>query len=76
MLCLQVVNEEGNIVARGTEGNLAIRVKPDRPFSLFTEYLVSSFCSVLRGKIHFTLKLITDSILDHIMTEEISVRLN
>ncbi|XP_058274080.1 acyl-coenzyme A synthetase ACSM3, mitochondrial isoform X1 [Hemibagrus wyckioides] len=36
---VQVINEEGNIVARGTEGNLAIRVKPDRPFSLFTEYL-------------------------------------
>ncbi|XP_026999100.2 acyl-coenzyme A synthetase ACSM3, mitochondrial isoform X1 [Tachysurus fulvidraco] len=36
---VQVINEEGNIVDRGTEGNLAIRVKPDRPFSLFTEYL-------------------------------------
>ncbi|XP_062843551.1 acyl-coenzyme A synthetase ACSM3, mitochondrial [Trichomycterus rosablanca] len=36
---VQVVDEEGNVVARGTEGNLAIRVKPQRPFSLFTEYL-------------------------------------
>ncbi|XP_060762029.1 acyl-coenzyme A synthetase ACSM3, mitochondrial isoform X2 [Neoarius graeffei] len=36
---VQVINDEGNIVARGTEGNLAIRVKPERPFSLFTEYM-------------------------------------
>uniref|UniRef100_A0A8B9J906 medium-chain acyl-CoA ligase n=1 Tax=Astyanax mexicanus TaxID=7994 RepID=A0A8B9J906_ASTMX len=35
---VQVVDEEGNIVPQGTEGNLAIRVKPHKPFSLFTEY--------------------------------------
>ncbi|KAL6467870.1 hypothetical protein MHYP_G00235470 [Metynnis hypsauchen] len=35
---VQVVNEEGHVVPRGTEGNLAIRVKPHKPFSLFTEY--------------------------------------
>ncbi|XP_046732405.1 acyl-coenzyme A synthetase ACSM3, mitochondrial isoform X2 [Silurus meridionalis] len=51
---VQVVNEEGTIVAPGTEGNLAIRVKPERPFSLFTEYLVSTFCSVLTGGFYLT----------------------
>uniref|UniRef100_A0A8B9J8X9 medium-chain acyl-CoA ligase n=1 Tax=Astyanax mexicanus TaxID=7994 RepID=A0A8B9J8X9_ASTMX len=39
---VQVVDEEGNIVPQGTEGNLAIRVKPHKPFSLFTEYTVST----------------------------------
>ncbi|XP_057191035.1 acyl-coenzyme A synthetase ACSM3, mitochondrial isoform X2 [Triplophysa rosa] len=35
---VQVVDEDGTIVPQGQEGNLAIRVKPHRPFSLFTEY--------------------------------------
>ncbi|XP_051985126.1 acyl-coenzyme A synthetase ACSM3, mitochondrial isoform X2 [Xyrauchen texanus] len=35
---VQVVDEDGFIVPQGQEGNLAIRVKPHRPFSLFTEY--------------------------------------
>lgn len=37
---LKVVDEDGVIVPQGQEGNLAIRVKPHRPFSLFTEYTV------------------------------------
>ncbi|XP_031416077.1 acyl-coenzyme A synthetase ACSM3, mitochondrial [Clupea harengus] len=35
---VQVIDDEGNIVPQGEEGNLAIRVKPHKPFSLFTEY--------------------------------------
>lgn len=37
---LKVVDENGVIVPQGQEGNLAIRVKPHRPFSLFTGYTV------------------------------------
>uniref|UniRef100_A0A8C7I3J6 medium-chain acyl-CoA ligase n=1 Tax=Oncorhynchus kisutch TaxID=8019 RepID=A0A8C7I3J6_ONCKI len=35
---VQVVDEAGNVLPRGVEGNLGIRVKPHKPFSLFTEY--------------------------------------
>ncbi|RXN20096.1 acyl-coenzyme A synthetase mitochondrial isoform X3 [Labeo rohita] len=35
---VQVVGEDGSVVPHGQEGDLGIRVKPDRPFSLFTEY--------------------------------------
>uniref|UniRef100_A0A672RQQ3 medium-chain acyl-CoA ligase n=1 Tax=Sinocyclocheilus grahami TaxID=75366 RepID=A0A672RQQ3_SINGR len=35
---VQVVDEDGSVVPHGQEGDLGIRVKPDRPFSLFTEY--------------------------------------
>ncbi|KAG5286026.1 hypothetical protein AALO_G00010170 [Alosa alosa] len=35
---VQVIDDEGNIVPQGKEGNLAIRVRPHKPFSLFTEY--------------------------------------
>ncbi|XP_052404246.1 acyl-coenzyme A synthetase ACSM3, mitochondrial isoform X2 [Carassius gibelio] len=35
---VQVVDEDGSVVPRGQEGDLGIRVKPQRPFSLFTEY--------------------------------------
>ena len=36
----QVVDEAGEVLPRGEEGNLGIRVKPHKPFSLFTEYTV------------------------------------
>ncbi|CAG5132893.1 unnamed protein product [Candidula unifasciata] len=36
---LQVVDDDGNILGPGTEGNLAIRVTPIRPVGLFTKYL-------------------------------------
>lgn len=36
----KVIDENGSVVPQGQEGNLGIRVKPDRPFSLFTEYTV------------------------------------
>ncbi|XP_046884416.1 acyl-coenzyme A synthetase ACSM3, mitochondrial isoform X2 [Hypomesus transpacificus] len=35
---VQVVDEAGEVLPRGEEGNLGIRVKPHKPFSLFTEY--------------------------------------
>ncbi|XP_029929410.1 acyl-coenzyme A synthetase ACSM3, mitochondrial [Myripristis murdjan] len=35
---VQVVDDDGAVLPRGEEGNLAIRVKPLKPFSLFTEY--------------------------------------
>uniref|UniRef100_UPI003AAC4940 acyl-coenzyme A synthetase ACSM3, mitochondrial n=1 Tax=Centroberyx gerrardi TaxID=166262 RepID=UPI003AAC4940 len=35
---VQVVDEKGAVLPKGVEGNLGIRVKPHKPFSLFTEY--------------------------------------
>ena len=35
---LQVIDDELNIVPPGTEGNIAIRVNPERPAGLFKEY--------------------------------------
>ncbi|CAL8345418.1 unnamed protein product [Merluccius merluccius] len=35
---VQIVDDEGTTLPKGAEGNIGIRVKPDRPFSLFTEY--------------------------------------
>ncbi|XP_010892904.2 acyl-coenzyme A synthetase ACSM3, mitochondrial isoform X1 [Esox lucius] len=35
---VQVVDEAGNVLPRGVEGNIGIRVKPHKPFCLFTEY--------------------------------------
>ncbi|XP_039216387.1 acyl-coenzyme A synthetase ACSM5, mitochondrial-like [Crotalus tigris] len=35
---VQVVDDEGNIQPPGKEGNLAIRIKPKRPFCLFLRY--------------------------------------
>ncbi|NXH04025.1 ACSM3 synthetase, partial [Loxia leucoptera] len=42
LLCLsflQIVDEHGAVVPKGEEGTIAIRVKPTRPFCLFSEYL-------------------------------------
>ncbi|WP_375167432.1 AMP-binding protein [Desulfofundulus thermocisternus] len=35
---VQVIDEEGNILPPNTEGDVAIRVKPERPVGLFKEY--------------------------------------
>lgn len=48
VLCLEVIDDEGNIVPQETEGNLAIRVKPYKPFSLFTEYTVITAWAIIR----------------------------
>lgn len=36
---IQVVDDNGNIVPRGTEGNVAIMCKPERPIGLFSRYI-------------------------------------
>ncbi|KAJ8284134.1 hypothetical protein COCON_G00029840 [Conger conger] len=35
---VQVVDDAGDVMPRGSEGNLAIRVKPHKPFCLFSGY--------------------------------------
>ena len=35
---LAIVDEDGNELPRGEEGEVAIRIKPERPVGLFTEY--------------------------------------
>ncbi|KAM6948619.1 acyl-coenzyme A synthetase ACSM3, mitochondrial [Aplochiton taeniatus] len=35
---VQVVDDAGNVLPKGVEGNIGIRVKPQKPFSLFSEY--------------------------------------
>ncbi|KAM6166311.1 LOW QUALITY PROTEIN: acyl-coenzyme A synthetase ACSM2B, mitochondrial-like [Erethizon dorsatum] len=35
---VQVIDDEGNILPPGKEGNIAIRVKPIRPVGIFSEY--------------------------------------
>lgn len=35
---LQVVDEKGSVLAAGEEGQIAVRVKPERPVGLFREY--------------------------------------
>ncbi len=35
---LQIIDEEGNILPSNTEGDIAVRVKPERPVGLFKEY--------------------------------------
>ncbi len=36
---VDIIDEKGNPVPAGTEGDIAIKIKPDRPVGLFTEYL-------------------------------------
>lgn len=38
---LQIIDDHGTVVPVGKEGNIAIRVQPERPFCMFSEYLVS-----------------------------------
>jgi medium-chain acyl-CoA synthetase len=35
---LQVIDEHGNVLPAGTEGEIAVRVRPERPLGLFSEY--------------------------------------
>uniref|UniRef100_A0A7N4PCC3 medium-chain acyl-CoA ligase n=1 Tax=Sarcophilus harrisii TaxID=9305 RepID=A0A7N4PCC3_SARHA len=37
---MQIIDDKGNILPPGTEGNIAIRIKPTRPIGLFSGYLV------------------------------------
>ncbi|XP_021093008.1 acyl-coenzyme A synthetase ACSM5, mitochondrial isoform X2 [Heterocephalus glaber] len=36
---VQIVDDEGNVLPPGEEGNIAVRVRPTRPFCLFNYYL-------------------------------------
>ena len=36
---VDIIDEKGDPVPTGTEGDIAIKIKPDRPVGLFTEYL-------------------------------------
>uniref|UniRef100_A0A8C3GL15 medium-chain acyl-CoA ligase n=1 Tax=Cairina moschata TaxID=8855 RepID=A0A8C3GL15_CAIMO len=36
---LQIIDDHGTVVPVGKEGNIAIRVQPERPFCMFSEYL-------------------------------------
>ncbi|XP_069726391.1 acyl-coenzyme A synthetase ACSM3, mitochondrial-like [Phaenicophaeus curvirostris] len=36
---VQIIDEHGAILPRGEEGNIAVRVQPERPFCMFSEYL-------------------------------------
>ncbi|XP_041522375.1 acyl-coenzyme A synthetase ACSM5, mitochondrial isoform X2 [Microtus oregoni] len=36
---VQIVDEEGNVLPPGKEGNIAVRIKPTRPFCFFNCYL-------------------------------------
>ncbi len=35
---VEVIDDDGNIVPRGQEGDIAVKVKPERPVGLFKEY--------------------------------------
>lgn len=53
---LQVIDENGNILPPDTEGDIAIRVKPNRPVGLFKEYWKEPerTASVYRGDWYLT----------------------
>ena len=44
---LQVIDEKGNVLPPGTEGDVGIRVKPIRPIGIFSGYVVRKACSSL-----------------------------
>ncbi|XP_060548880.1 acyl-coenzyme A synthetase ACSM3, mitochondrial-like [Pantherophis guttatus] len=52
----QVIDENGNILPHGKEGDLALRIKPARPFCLFTQYTDDQerTASTLRGDFYVT----------------------
>lgn len=53
---VQVVDSEGNILPRGQEGHVAIRVNPQRPIGLFREYWrdPEATARAFRGDWYFT----------------------
>ncbi|KAL8175466.1 UNVERIFIED_CONTAM: Acyl-coenzyme A synthetase acsm3, mitochondrial, partial [Gekko kuhli] len=52
----QIIDEDGNILPPGKEGDIAIRVKPTRPFCLFTQYTEDpeKTASTIRGSYYVT----------------------
>ena len=53
---LKVIDNEGNVLPPNTEGNIAVRVKPNRPVGLFKEYWRESdrTASVYKGDWYVT----------------------
>jgi acyl-coenzyme A synthetase/AMP-(fatty) acid ligase len=53
---LQIIDEKGNILPPDTEGDIAVRVKPERPVGLFKEYWKEPqrTASVYRGDWYLT----------------------
>lgn len=53
---LQVIDEDGNVLPPNTEGDIAVRVKPNRPVGLFKEYWKEPdrTASVYRGDWYLT----------------------
>ncbi|KAM3826532.1 acyl-coenzyme A synthetase ACSM3, mitochondrial-like isoform 2-T3 [Vipera latastei] len=52
----QVIDENGNILPPGIEGDLALRIKPTRSFCLFTQYTddLERTASTIRGDFYIT----------------------
>ncbi|XP_048350656.1 acyl-coenzyme A synthetase ACSM3, mitochondrial-like isoform X1 [Sphaerodactylus townsendi] len=52
----QIIDEDGNILPPGKEGDIAIRIKPTRPFPLFTQYTddPKKTASTVRGNYYVT----------------------
>jgi acyl-coenzyme A synthetase/AMP-(fatty) acid ligase len=53
---VDTVDEKGNPAPTGTEGDIALKIKPDRPVGLFTEYLGNKEAteSTVRGEWYVT----------------------
>lgn len=52
----QIIDENGNILPSGEEGDIAIRIRPERPFCLFTQYTddPEKTASTIRGEFYVT----------------------
>ncbi|XP_067329328.1 acyl-coenzyme A synthetase ACSM3, mitochondrial-like [Anolis sagrei] len=52
----QIIDEEGNVLPSGKEGDIGIRIKPTRPFCLFTQYTddPERTNSTIRGNFYIT----------------------
>uniref|UniRef100_A0A670K3Y4 medium-chain acyl-CoA ligase n=1 Tax=Podarcis muralis TaxID=64176 RepID=A0A670K3Y4_PODMU len=53
---VQIIDENGNILPRGEEGDIAIRIKSKRPFCFFSRYVDNpeKNASVFRGNFYIT----------------------
>lgn len=53
---VKIIDEHGNILPPGEEGNIAIKAKPTRPFCLFTQYIddPERTDSTLQGNFYIT----------------------
>ncbi|ETE64171.1 Acyl-coenzyme A synthetase ACSM4, mitochondrial, partial [Ophiophagus hannah] len=51
-----IIDEDGKILPRGQEGDIAIRIKPKRPFSFFSHYVDNpeNNSAVVRGNFYIT----------------------